>query len=345
MTQSQRNNVFISYSHADKQWLERLKVHLKPLERQGVIDLWSDEKIHAGSNWKEEIKKALKEAVVAVLLISADFLASDFIDKDELPPLLAAAKKEDTDILPVIIGHSSFTENESLSLYQAVNSPDKPLEGMTKVEQDAVFYNLYKSILSILKKREDKNNQQVGSESDKRLRAEEINDGITVPKIKLRSRPTENLTKDVVEIIVKDKGYYDSVNNKFASGFPNVYEVQKGGKVVYDHASGLIWQQSGSTKAMPYEKTKAYVEALNSQNIAGYSDWRLPTLEEAMSLMEPTQMNGDLYIDPKFDKQQRWIWTSDLSSASSAWVVDFHYGGCGYGVGFASTNYYVRAVR
>lgn len=163
-------------------------------------------------------------------------------------------------------------------------------------------------------------------------------------KINFRSRPI-NLTSNDVEIIVKDKGYYDSVNNKFASGFPNEYEVQKGGKVVYDHASGLIWQQSGSTKAMPYEKTKAYVEALNSQNIAGYSDWRLPTLEEAMSLMEPTQMNGDLYIDPKFDKQQRWIWTSDLSSASSAWVVDFHYGGCGYGVGFASTNYYVRAVR
>ena len=116
MTQSQRKNVFISYSHADKQWLDRLKVHLKPLEQKGAIDLWSDEKIHTGSNWKKEIKKALEEATVAVLLISADFLASDFIVNDELPPLLAAAKKEDTVILPVIVGHSSFMENESLSI-------------------------------------------------------------------------------------------------------------------------------------------------------------------------------------------------------------------------------------
>lgn len=343
MTQSQRNNVFISYSHADKQWLERLKVHLKPLERQGVIDLWSDEKIHAGSNWKEEIKKALKEAVVAVLLISADFLASDFIDKDELPPLLAAAKKEDTVILPVIIGHSSFTENESLSLYQAVNSPDKPLEGMTKVEQDAVFYNLYKLILNVLKKREGKNNQKADIESDKRIRAEEQERDLAVPKIKLRSRPIENLTEDVVEIMVKDKGYFDSDLNELGTGFPHKYEIQKEGRVLYDHTSGLMWQQSGSTKGMLYEKVKDYVEALNNQNFAGYKDWRLPTLEEAMSLMEQTKMNGKLYIGPKFDKQQ-WIWTSDLSSALSAWVVCFDLGRClSYYVGFDDGC--VRGVR
>jgi hypothetical protein len=55
-------------------------------------------------------------------------------------------------------------------------------------------------------------------------------------------------------------------------------------------------------------------------------------------------MNGGLYIDPTFDKQQQWIWTSDTYSASSAWVVVFGYGGCGYSFDF---NYdsSVRAVR
>lgn len=128
---------------------------MKPLEREGKIVVWSDERIDAGKKWKAEIKMALKEAAVAVLLISADFLASDFINSDELPPLLASAAKEDTVILPVIIGHCAFAESESLSVYQAVNSPDKPLEDMTKAKQNAVFYGLYKSISSIVKKREE----------------------------------------------------------------------------------------------------------------------------------------------------------------------------------------------
>lgn len=226
MTQSQRKSVFISYSHTDKQWLARLKVHLKPLEREGVIDLWSDEKIHAGLKWKDEIKKALKEAVVAVLLISADFLASDFIDNDELPPLLAAAEKEDTVILPVIVGYSSFLENESLSKYQSVNPPEKPLEGMTKVEQDAVFYHVYKSISQILRGQAA---TKAGIEPVANMRPKEpISE--TVSKIKLRSRPVKDLTDDAAEIMVQDKGFFDSSRNKSASGFPNEYDVQKGGQ-------------------------------------------------------------------------------------------------------------------
>ena len=177
----------------------------------------------------------------------------------------------------------------------------------------------------------------------KRMGAEEQERILAAPKIKLRSQPVKNLTDDAVEIMLKDKGFFDVHLNKSAPGFPNNYELQKDGRVVYDYASGLIWQQSGSTKKMPYRNAKAYVEALNSQNFAGYRDWRLPTLEEAMSLMEPKKMNGNLYIDPKFDKQQPDIWSSDTYSASSAWVVNFVIG-CG-GLGVGSHNLYVRAVR
>jgi hypothetical protein len=84
--------VFISYSHADKPWLERLKRHLKPLVREGQLDCWDDTHIRPGDDWKQEIRTALDTAQVAVLLISADFFASDFIDENELPPLLLAAQ-------------------------------------------------------------------------------------------------------------------------------------------------------------------------------------------------------------------------------------------------------------
>jgi hypothetical protein len=67
---------------------------MRPFEKKGVIDLWVDTKINVGEKWKEKIQQALDRAAIAILLISADFLASDFIIDNELPPLLKAAEEK-----------------------------------------------------------------------------------------------------------------------------------------------------------------------------------------------------------------------------------------------------------
>jgi adenylate cyclase len=137
-------DVFVSYSHKDADWLAKLKTHLTPFVRGGV-SFWDDTKIRSGDVWREEIKKALQAAKVAVLLVSPDFLDSDFIFKNELPPLLDAAKNRALRVLWVPVSYSSVDETE-ISKYQAAFSPSRPLKGLSDVEQDRVLVQLCKDI-------------------------------------------------------------------------------------------------------------------------------------------------------------------------------------------------------
>ena len=118
---------------------------------------------------------------------------------------------------------------------------------------------------------------------------------------------------------------------------------KNGQHIVIDNSTGLTWQQSGSQDSMIFEEARTYIQKLNKDKYAGFDGWRLPTLEEAMSLMVPQKQNNGLYIEPIFDKTQRWIWTSDKQSASDAWVVYFDYGYCIYHQLSSTTS--VRAVR
>ncbi len=97
-------------------------------------------------------------------------------------------------------------------------------------------------------------------------------------------------------------------------------------KVVVDHTTGLMWHQSGSERFKDKEKIAEWVDNLNLKGYAGYRDWRLPTAEEAASLLEHEQKFGDMYVDSIFDKKQPWIWTGDSYGNDAAWAVSACYG-------------------
>ncbi len=137
--------VFISYSHQDQEWLTKLQKHLKPIIRNQNLLVWDDTKIQAGAEWSKEIENALEAAKVAVLLVSPNFLASDFIQENELPPLLNAAQAKGLTIIWIPLSYSSYEETE-IQKYQSAHPPDQPLNSLNQSEEDQAWVNICKKI-------------------------------------------------------------------------------------------------------------------------------------------------------------------------------------------------------
>jgi len=140
-----RRVVFISYAHADSEWFKRVLKFLKPAISAGEIEEWSDQKIKPGMVWRDEIDRTLDSARVALLLISQDFINSQFISEVELPALLARAKSGACRVLCLHISPSSMSAEvppdlpnlRLLSKFQALNPPSKPLSELSPAAVDA----------------------------------------------------------------------------------------------------------------------------------------------------------------------------------------------------------------
>ncbi len=160
-------------------------------------------------------------------------------------------------------------------------------------------------------------------------------------------KPPEFLSEEAVQKMLQENNLFDIRINPSGKGISHQYrEVERNSvKLVIDDATGLTWQKGGSERRLTFEAAQAYVDSLNATNHGGYNDWRLPTLKEAMQLMEREWKSGGLllYLALVFDRTQLWIWTSDNESAGRAWVVVFNYGYC-YRSGVVPDGY-VRAVR
>jgi formylglycine-generating enzyme required for sulfatase activity len=142
----ERHQLFISYSHKDREWVERLRTMLRPLEQRHGLEFWDDSRIQAGDLWREEIEKALAGAQVALLMVSADFLDSDFVTREELPKLFHGARQEGLRILWVPLRPCLWEDIPEIEQYQAVIPPGQTLAQMAEVEQEVAFVKIAKEI-------------------------------------------------------------------------------------------------------------------------------------------------------------------------------------------------------
>ena len=151
---------------------------------------------------------------------------------------------------------------------------------------------------------------------------------IPIDRVSLRTEPIKAMTEFKIKSMLAKHDFFDSSKN-FSGAFDN-YFVDNNDGTVTDITTMLMWEKSGSIRSIDNDRANAYIKLLKRERFAGYSDWRLPTFEELVSLLEKGEQKG-VHIDPVFDNKQIMCWTVDqcdpnYASQSGAWIVSFKYG-------------------
>lgn len=167
--------------------------------------------------------------------------------------------------------------------------------------------------------------------------------------ILLRDTALKTFSVSAVKIMIRKYNYFCN-NSKYTAkwantkgkGHPRKLAVVNKKNTVVDSLTQLMWQRDGSGKKLFIKQIQSYVDKMNSKKYKGYSNWRIPTLEEAMTTVSPAK-KGALYIVGTFGKKQDAIWTSDRLDKKTSWVVRYDKGRCNYGT--YKYPRYVRLVR
>ena len=142
--------VFISYCHKDEVWKDRLVTHLGVLQQEDLLDVWDDRRIGAGEDWYQKIEEAIARASVAVLLVSADFLTSNFILSEEVPRLLELQDKEGMRIFPVILRPCAWKHVKWLSRKNLRPNDGKPISSGAEHQIDADLAAIADEVAAII---------------------------------------------------------------------------------------------------------------------------------------------------------------------------------------------------
>ncbi len=143
--------IFISYSHLDEPWKDRVLRQLGVLTGEG-LETWDDRRIAAGDDWLPAIEQAIAQCDVALLLVSAHFLTSGFILGQEVPALLQRREQQGIRVIPVILSPCQWTRITWLKPIQARPKDGVPLSGMSEHDAEAALSDLAGVIHDLVKR-------------------------------------------------------------------------------------------------------------------------------------------------------------------------------------------------
>src|SRR5215472_14257957 len=143
-------SIFICYARKDEALLNELKTHLKPLERQGLIRLWYDRDISIGTEWEPQIMRHLNTAQVVLLLVSPDFMNSDYCYSIEMKRALERHERGQARVIPIIL-RPVFWHGKPLGELQALPTDGKPVTDPDWHDKDRAFYDITQGLYTVVK--------------------------------------------------------------------------------------------------------------------------------------------------------------------------------------------------
>lgn len=300
--------IFISYARQDTAVVKDLYALL---QRSGFQPWMDIEDILPGQDWKRRIETAIRAAPIFLACISRNSLNRRGMIQVELREAIEMWQQmlvDDIYLIPVRLEDCAIPEVLSAFHWVDLFQADGPASLLSAIRHQA-----------------------------KRL-------GL-LQKLSLRSEPCD-LNSDEAKRMLAERGFFDAHNNWNGPGVRHQYELLKRGNdaAVLDHVTSLLWQQAGSTKDLLHHEAAKYIAQINEKRFFQIDRWRLPTLEEAMSLMEPKKSEIGVHVGAVFDPTQSRIWTAD-GYDSMCWVVQYFSAFCAVApFNLKPYDEYVRAV-
>ena len=294
--------IFLSYAKEDIDIVSKLYRRLKEKGYEPWLDI---KNLLPGQRWEQEIPKAIKTSDFVLVFFSKTSISKrGYVQKEFKLTLevLDTIPEGQIFVIPVRLNPCAIPKRFQTVQYCDLFEPD----GFDKILQA-----LPKGIHRI----------------DSEKFTEEPIPHHGTPSLRLRSRPIY-ISKDEVKLMVQEYGFYDCNLNVVGRGVEHSYEIirRHTDKLVVDHTTGLIWQPSGSEYYMLLYDIKEYIQELNEKEFGSFNDWRLPTLEEAMSLMEADKNIEGLHLHPCFSREQPFIFSADQRRPGGYWFVDYKQG-------------------
>jgi len=236
--------IFLSYSHEDEKWLKQLKEMMEPAN----LNIWDDEKINPGENWSNEVEDNLKDADIAILLISKSYLASKYIKEKELPFLIKASNKGNLILSWILLADCLYDSITEIKSIQALHNPKYPLDSLSEPDRNKKLSKICKRIINMVS----------NVNNTKSLQSFYIN----VPSGKLIM---DNLSFPFKKFKFSKK----AVSNKEYSKY--IHEIGKEKDIVFN-----INNSDDTIYGISYEEAQAFCK---------YNQFRLPTIWELFVIM------------------------------------------------------------
>jgi len=141
--------IFICYAREDETLLNKLKTHLRPLQRQGLIEVWYDRDISAGTEWEQEITKQLNSAQIILLLISADFMDSNYCYGIEMQRAMKRHERKEAQVIPIIL-RSVYWHEAPFGKLQALPKDAKPVTSSNWHTWDEALFDVAEGVRKVL---------------------------------------------------------------------------------------------------------------------------------------------------------------------------------------------------